>query len=302
MRLLSELEMDDRFSKLFSRDPILIHNIAENMKVNGFDKLQPLAVLKGTNKILDGMTRFDAAKEAGLFEVPVYELEFSSNAEAKLYTWNRQALRRQTTDAQLYEAANDPDLAEMFKNKPGRTTVLLADTLGVSESTIVHARAVEKRADDKTKEEVKSGAKSVAAAYNALPKVQKKTNFKKTEKLDASDSLSDHSGEPAALNLSHESSVERPHPAPFAEDPESETDRIASASRTARAEGEKDGWCKGFAEGFQKALIFALAESKKGRTPESIYSDPLVSDLSASSISGFVLPAGDEDIFYGFSS
>ena len=57
---------------------------------------------------------------------------------------------------------------------------------------------------------------------------------------------------------------------------------------------------EGISIGFEKALIFVLSEVKKGRTPEEIYHDPRVSDLSGSVIKNFVLPDDAEDIVAKF--
>ena len=59
---------------------------------------------------------------------------------------------------------------------------------------------------------------------------------------------------------------------------------------------EKGARAEGFSEGFWQALIFALSEVKRGRSPNEVYNDDRVSDLSPQVICNFILPDDAEDI------
>ena len=53
---------------------------------------------------------------------------------------------------------------------------------------------------------------------------------------------------------------------------------------------------EGFADGFYKALCFSLASIKNGKTPEEIWNDNQVEDLSPFSICKFELKDEDEEV------
>ena len=66
--------------------------------------------------------------------------------------------------------------------------------------------------------------------------------------------------------------------------------------RDERTRERRQSFLQGLSEGFYKALVFACAEIAKGRTPEEVYKDGRVSDLSPSVIEKFELPDDAEDI------
>jgi hypothetical protein len=53
-------------------------SVIASMKESGYDKSQPLVLWKGKGVVVDGHTRLQAAREAGIAEVPVEEKEFAS--------------------------------------------------------------------------------------------------------------------------------------------------------------------------------------------------------------------------------
>jgi ParB-like chromosome segregation protein Spo0J len=59
---LSKLQINDEYQAVFTQEGEKIKRIAEDIKVNGFDKTQPIVVLPDFT-IVDGHTRYFAAQE-----------------------------------------------------------------------------------------------------------------------------------------------------------------------------------------------------------------------------------------------
>src|SRR5574344_1982696 len=74
---ISKLKFDEDFKGLFEQEPEKVERITENMKQNGFDKSQPIIVTPDW-KILDGNSRYLAAKKANIEYVPVVVKVFNS--------------------------------------------------------------------------------------------------------------------------------------------------------------------------------------------------------------------------------
>ena len=101
---------------------------------------------------------------------------------------------------------------------------------------------------------------------------------------DMSESLNDNEGNPRGLNFNHSDGIERPS---YKLTPEEDDERTRE---------RRSAYLQGFSDGFYKALVFACAEISKGRTPEDVYKDDRVSDLSPSVIEKFELPEDADDI------
>ena len=94
MMRVDEIVIDPVISQVFIYKQQMAEEISKRIKADGYDKSQPLALWKGKNILLDGHTRLAAAKMAGITEVPVVEMGFEEKEDAILYTFQRQALRR----------------------------------------------------------------------------------------------------------------------------------------------------------------------------------------------------------------
>lgn len=204
MRLLSDIKTNPELEKRFIIDQKVLDSIIKSIKCSGYDASEPIIIWKETGEIVDGHTRYKAAKEAGIDEVPVVDKSFENLEEAKKYTEHRQFDRRNLTQAEIYEYA--VNLEESSKGE-GRATEKLAEKLGVSASTLQHARTVNKKADNEVKEKLKKNEITVNQAYSTVRESKKKE-----------DPISDNSGNPSGLNFNHSDGIERPHYPPYGEE------------------------------------------------------------------------------------
>jgi ParB-like chromosome segregation protein Spo0J len=152
-------------SSLFPIDEKTVKKIKVSMK-DGYDKSQPIVVWNsnGSNVLVDGHQRTQAAKEVGLKEIPAYIFEFIDLEEAIHYTFKRQAERRNLTDAEILQAVT------LLSNKTtrdgkGRSIEKLSEEYGVSASKLTQARTVSKRAQKEVIEDIKKGKVSLNKAY-----------------------------------------------------------------------------------------------------------------------------------------
>ncbi len=299
---------------IFYRDENIMKYITNEIK-NGYDPAEPIVYWKhdDQNIIVDGNTRFECTKAAGRDEILAIEHEFNDLEEAIKYAKHRQ-VRRNLTQSQLYEIAN----LKLEKVEGKRDSEVKAEMTGTGARNIQKLQAIEKYADDDTKDKVKSGEISIHEGYdrakeegleNGKRKPPKNTS-KKAKKEEAEeesdedlDKLDDSDGNPRGLSTwDHSDHKERPEYGPGYEDPDNPADRLVMARREAYVEGEKAGHDKGYDEGLKAGckvaedlFYFVLAEIRKGRTPDEIQNDERVSDFSPSVISKFALPEEDEN-------
>ncbi len=170
---IDEIKIDPEISKIFDIPDKVLKEIVSKMKEAGYDESQPIVIWKGTNILVDGHTRLTAAKEAGFTSIPVAEKEFKNKEEALLYTFERQAVRRNLTNAEILTAAKMlPE--RKAQDGTGRAAAVLAEKLGVSASTIYQVlKAVEEapkgdKVPSQIQKEIKSGKKSLKKGYKDL--------------------------------------------------------------------------------------------------------------------------------------
>lgn len=325
MKMIDEIKVHPSFQNLFSIDDDLVAEIAENIKINGYDKSQPIHIWKEQNIPIDGHTRLAAAKAAGMFEIPVYEHSFPDERSALLYAYSLQLNRRNLSDADLVNAVQK--YIELGgKTKKGRLREILAAKTGTSPATIARVMAVAKNIE--ASNAVKTGKSSVGEEYKKLmekkhPKSKKQeaapavspvadtddeaitdtkdtptTETSSTEFDDITESISSLEDTPAALNFTHTDGKERPAIKP--DDVPDFEEKIIKARQESYQEGYDDGYREGAGEFGEKLFCYALAEASKGRTPEAIYRD--IADFSGSEIIKFHLSKDDEAIIDKFNN
>lgn len=202
--LITEPVILDVFRNLFPTKPNILDQIKENMKEKGFLKSLPIIVGKGPWTggpfIVDGHTRYDAAKSLGIQPVyddniRYYETELDALKEA-IYL---QISRRNMTDAEIISCIEAVDKVK----SPGRPTKELAsldanldsvstdtaitrpplhnkcksaketaEIVGTSTTKVEKARVV-LAAPAKLKEEVLSGKKSIHSASEEAKALKK---------------------------------------------------------------------------------------------------------------------------------
>ena len=298
---LRQIQLDPKgeFQKLFPINEEDYDKILESMKKKGFPKHQHILVAKileeGISIPIDGHTRIKAAREAELEEIPVWEITVETRKEALLMAYAIQINRRNLSDGQKLIAIQAMDALKNpgrktaeDESEKGKSAEKIADQLKMSTRQVEKGRAILKSGDEDTIEKVENGELSINAGYEKVKGKPSKAKNKAEKEDDLSDALSDNEGTPAGLNFSHTDGIERPD---NKLSPEVDEERTLERKRA-----YETGHDEGFAEGFEKAMIFVLSEIKKGRTPEEVYNDERVADLSAEIISKFKLPEDAEDI------
>ena len=322
MKMIDEIKVHPSFQNLFSIDDDLVAEIAENIKINGYDKSQPIHIWKEQNIPIDGHTRLAVAKTAGMFEIPVYEHSFPDERSALLYAYSLQLNRRNLSDADLVNAVQK--YIELGgKTKKGRLREILSAKTGTSPATIARVMAVAKNTE--ASNAVKTGKSSVNEEYKKLmgkkhpeSKKEKQPSSSETDTItttenvptndadeiapnefdDISESISSLEDTPSALNFSHTDGKERPAIKP--DDVPDFEQKIVKARQESYQEGHDDGYREGAGEFGEKLFYYALAEVSKGRTPEEVYHD--IADFSGSEIIKFQLSEENETIIDKFNN
>jgi protein gp37 len=178
------------FCDLFPIDPNVLSAIKEDMEAHGFDESKPIDIwrqretrTRGGDVIadhsvylaIDGHTRLEAARQAGIAEVPVFEHEFREEDEALAYAVANQRNRRNMNDGDILRcvevldnrraSGERSDLAQGCA-RSGKSAPDTAAAVGVSPRKVEQARTVLDHAPTPLKEEVLAGRKSINAAYN----------------------------------------------------------------------------------------------------------------------------------------
>jgi ParB-like chromosome segregation protein Spo0J len=174
---LKDIVIDPEIANVFTISEKVLEEIKQKIMAFGYNKEEPVVIWKGHNNILlDGRTRYTAAMEAGLDEIPYVEREFENREEAILYTFERQVVRRNLTNSEIMAAAR------MIKGRKandgtGRAADILAARLGISAATLFQARAIEKDAPDEIKEAVEKGDMSIKKGYKKTKGIDEEKEF-----------------------------------------------------------------------------------------------------------------------------
>jgi hypothetical protein len=178
---IDDIVIDPEIAGLFAISDKNKDEIVEKMKKYGFYKEEPVTLW---GKILvDGRTRYTAAKEAGLKEIPAVERNFESREDAILYTFDRQVVRRNLTGAEILKAARSLLNKKKAANGTGRSAEMLAKRLGIHVSTLYQAEAIAREAPGEIIKAVENGDMSLKKGYkNRNPNSAPATNKPKKEK------------------------------------------------------------------------------------------------------------------------
>ncbi len=186
------------FNALFPVDARALSAIADVMRKAGFDPAFPLVLWRGRNIVVDGHTRLEAARLAGIDDVPVVEHEFSSEDVALTYAIHCQRDRRNLTDADILRLVSEldkrrrkgerSDLAPHGAKSGGKSADATAAAIGISARRVERTRAVLDKATPEVKAAVESGGLSLNKAYQ-------KTRDPKTTSDDAAELSDTEKGE-----------------------------------------------------------------------------------------------------------
>ena len=175
---LDKIIVHPTFQTLLPINDKELENIVKDMEENGFDKSKPVCIWREENVLIDGYTRFTAAKEAGLSEIYKYEMSFGTEQEALEYAMKQQLNRRNLNDAgklmliekldNLRNPGRKSSDSEAEAEPRGKSAQALAESLGIGTRTVERGRYVLANADEETLEEVKSGKKSINQAAKKI--------------------------------------------------------------------------------------------------------------------------------------
>jgi len=180
MMKLTDIVTQEEFSGLFPIQQDLVNKITESISKYGYDKSQPITVWEYEDQkyvVVDGHTRMKAAEKLGFEIIPVIVMPFLNRKEAQRYTIKRQVERRNLTQAEILIAAN------LLKNKEtrdgtGRSVEILSKDIGVSPSTLVHAKTVSEKASEEDIKAIKNGEKTINSVYKEIKNKKQKSSLK----------------------------------------------------------------------------------------------------------------------------
>ena len=186
---IEKLHFDEDYKAVFKQEEDKVQRIAEDMKVNGFDKSQPI-IIDENYAILDGNSRYMACQIAGITKVPVIIKKFESRKDALLYELSLQMNRRNIADDSVLIDTYHT-LADMTDEDGNKlfTDVEIAEKLGVSPRQISKAKEVELKANDEIKDALKNGEISLHKAYTTM-KEEKKTEEIPVQEVEEVQSIS----------------------------------------------------------------------------------------------------------------
>jgi ParB-like chromosome segregation protein Spo0J len=181
---ISEIKMRAPFNDLFQIKDSVLAAIKEHIVEHGYDESQPIIIWDEEEVVLDGHTRLEAARQAGMTEVPIFYQPFSNEAAALEYAIHNQRNRRNLTDAEIIRCIDAVDKkrerggdrrSEAAKSKPPNGGIEkckspsaqeTAHIVGVSTRQVERGRKV--LADPEASAEVKAGKKTISKAYKEI--------------------------------------------------------------------------------------------------------------------------------------
>jgi len=157
---VDEIIIDPETSSIYTINEKLVEKITQSIIKDGYDESQPVVLQKSTNIIVDGHTRLQAVKNAGLEKIPVVYKEFANRDELLIYAYERQSKRRNLSSAEIMAAAKTLLNRKKAGNGEGRAADALAERLGIKKSSMYQAVKVLKEGTPEQIEAVKSGKMS----------------------------------------------------------------------------------------------------------------------------------------------
>jgi hypothetical protein len=172
---VASIHVSSVFQELMPVNAKELAAITADMEAHGFDNSQPVHIWKEKNILIDGHTRLEAAKQVGLFDIPVYEHSFGYEKDALEYALKLQINRRNLDDAGMVTAIEKLDSLKRTgrptaddTSEKGRSSEQLAELLGTNSRKVERVRSILKDGDEATVAAVKTGELSVNKAYNKI--------------------------------------------------------------------------------------------------------------------------------------
>lgn len=295
------------FIELFPFDQEQASKIQQSIEDKGYDKTQVIHVAKIMEEPetldapirIDGAHRTWAAQHAGITEVPVYIHTFETRTEALIYAYELQLNRRNLAAHEKLAALRKldnlkcPGPKKDGESEPlGKSSEELAKIIGESTRTTERMRRINNCGDEELIAATENGEKSIYGAEQEL--IKRKKAEKKAQKDDDFapgedyEILSENEGNPSPVMLTYSDGIERP------------TNRLSPQEDNDRTRERRLAYMEGFSDGFSRALIFACSEIYKGRSPQDVFKDSRVVDLSSTNLGDFCLPEDAEEIVRGW--
>ena len=171
MMLIEDIEEHADFKALYKIDAGVLERIVKSMKENGFDESQPVHIWlteDGHKYLIDGYTRYTASKKAGITSLPVYEHSFKSFDETYKYVLGLQVNRRNLDGDELLRNIAILSKCEFVQKSTGSKAELIAKNLGISKRTAQRAISVEKKANEKMRQQIENNEMTLSQAYTKI--------------------------------------------------------------------------------------------------------------------------------------
>lgn len=180
---ITQLKFDREFKAVFNQETDKVNEIANDIKINGFDKTRPIVITKDYI-IVDGHSRFMAAKKAGLQQVPVIVKKFNSRDETIEYEYKMQLNSRRLTDGEYFDAFLKLDeIRRLNPNSTGKSDEAIGKQLNKSARQVSKMREISKKATPELLEKIKNNSISLNKAYELIKsKENKSTSSSASEK------------------------------------------------------------------------------------------------------------------------
>lgn len=173
---VEQLKFDREFKAVFQQETDKVTEIANDIKQNGFDKTRPIVVTEAFI-IVDGHSRFMAAKKAGLSKVPIIIKQFESRDATIEYEYKMQLNSRRLTDGEYFEAFLKLDVFRRSDpNATGKADETIAKQLNKSARQVSKMREITKKATPELLAKIKNNAISLNKAYELIKASEKKTS------------------------------------------------------------------------------------------------------------------------------
>jgi ParB family chromosome partitioning protein len=188
---VSQLRFDRDFKNVFQQENDKVAEIANDMKANGFDKSRPIIVTEAYI-IVDGHSRFMAAKKAGLEKVPVIIKKFDSRDETIEYEYKMQLNSRRLTDGEYFAAFLKLDeIRRSTPNAQGSSDEAIGRQLNKSARQVCKMREIAKKADAALLEKIQNGTVSINKAHEMIKAAEAR---KKAGEIEVSAETSSNTG------------------------------------------------------------------------------------------------------------
>ena len=173
------LKTTEPFCDLFPIRETVLSEIIDDMNENGFDFCHPIVVWNMT--VVDGHTRLRAAVAAGIEMIPIICRSFDDETAALEYAIKAQRNRRNLTDWELLQCLQKLDFRknvgrpEKSSSAPhGKTSDIIAATLGISVTKVEKLRAISDYGTDEIKDAFRRGEYTINGAYEAVMSSRRK--------------------------------------------------------------------------------------------------------------------------------